>query len=192
MTSSNWNIFRVTGPLCGEFIGNRLSVNSPHKDLWRGTLIFSLICTRTNGSVNNRDAGDLKCHRAHYDATVMEILRPLQVKISSKWYFCFTESIMYISVLVLQWKPTLNLIYRQVGQSFPVLHNINGHLSAGAVSYECGWRSVFAPTWVRSFVYRIRLVYSKHAVITSRYNISDSQLPRLLMWFDWDLPIVLY
>ena len=34
MTSSNGNIFRVTGPLCG----------------W----------------VNNREAGDLRCHRGHY------------------------------------------------------------------------------------------------------------------------------
>ena len=29
---------------------------SPHKDQWRGSLIFSLICTRTNGWANNRDA----------------------------------------------------------------------------------------------------------------------------------------
>ena len=39
MTSSNGNIFRVTGPLCG----------------W----------------VNNREAGDFRCHRGHYDVTVM-------------------------------------------------------------------------------------------------------------------------
>ena len=46
-------------------------VESPHKDQWRGTLMFSLICAWTNGSANNRDVGDLRCHRAHYDITVM-------------------------------------------------------------------------------------------------------------------------
>ena len=34
MTSSDGNIFRVTGLLCGEFIGDR----------WRRALMFSLIC----------------------------------------------------------------------------------------------------------------------------------------------------
>ena len=37
----------------------------------RGTLMFSLICVWTNGWVNNREAGDLRRHRAHYDVTVM-------------------------------------------------------------------------------------------------------------------------
>ena len=32
---------------------------------WRGALMFSFICAWTNGWVNNRDAGDLRCHRAH-------------------------------------------------------------------------------------------------------------------------------
>ena len=38
---------------------------------WRGALIFSLICAWINGWVNNGEAGDLRCHRAHYDVTVM-------------------------------------------------------------------------------------------------------------------------
>ena len=59
MTSSNGNIFRVTG--------HRSPVNSPHKGHWRGALIFSLICAWINGWVNSREAGDMRCHRAHYD-----------------------------------------------------------------------------------------------------------------------------
>ena len=47
------------------------AVNSPHKCQWRGALMFSLICAWTNGCANNRDAGDLRKPRAHYDATVM-------------------------------------------------------------------------------------------------------------------------
>ena len=61
MTSSNGNIFRVTGPLCGE-----------HKGQWRGALMFSLICVRINDWVNNREAGDLRGFRGHYDVIVME------------------------------------------------------------------------------------------------------------------------
>ena len=42
-----------------------------HKGQWRGGLMFSSISAWTNGWVNNRDAGDLRRHRAHYDVIVM-------------------------------------------------------------------------------------------------------------------------
>ena len=51
---------------------HRFPVNSPHKDQWRGTLMLSLICARINCWVNNREAADLRRHRAHYDVIVME------------------------------------------------------------------------------------------------------------------------
>ena len=41
---------------------HRSPVNSPHKGQWRGTLMFSLICSWTNGWVNNREAGNLRRH----------------------------------------------------------------------------------------------------------------------------------
>ena len=66
MTSSNGNIFRVTGPLWSP-------VNSPHKGQWRGALMFSLICARINGWVNTGEAGDLRSHRAYYDVIVMKV-----------------------------------------------------------------------------------------------------------------------
>ena len=50
---------------------HRSPVNSPHKGQWRGALMFSLICTWINGWVNNREAGDLRRNRAHYDVIVM-------------------------------------------------------------------------------------------------------------------------
>ena len=46
-------------------------VNSPHKGQWRGVLMFSLIYVWINGWVNNREAGDLRRHRSHYDVNVM-------------------------------------------------------------------------------------------------------------------------
>ena len=50
---------------------HRSPVNSPHKGQWRGALMFSLICEWINGWVNNREAGDLRRHRAHYEVIVM-------------------------------------------------------------------------------------------------------------------------
>ena len=69
MTSSNGNIFRVTGPFVGGI--HRSPVISPHKGQWRGALMFSLICVWMNGWVNNREADDLRRHRAHYEVIVM-------------------------------------------------------------------------------------------------------------------------
>ena len=46
-------------------------VNFPHKGQWRGPLVFSLIYAWINGWVNNRETGDLRCYRAHYDVIVM-------------------------------------------------------------------------------------------------------------------------
>ena len=50
---------------------HRLPVNSPHNGQWRGVLMFSVICARKNDWVNNREAGDLRRYRTHYDVTVM-------------------------------------------------------------------------------------------------------------------------
>ena len=86
MTSSNGNIFRVT-------------VNSPHKGQWRGAFMFSLICAWISRWVNNREAGDLRRYRAHYDFIVMtrsgrnltvwllnrEKLRP-SISLSAQWH----------------------------------------------------------------------------------------------------------
>ena len=74
MTSSNGNIFRVTGHLCGEFTGPRWI---PHKkardtELW----YFYLICARISEWVNSGEAGDLRRHRGHYDVIVMENPHP--------------------------------------------------------------------------------------------------------------------
>ena len=50
---------------------HRSSVNSPHKGQWCGALMFPLICAWMNIATNNREASDLKCHRPHYDVTIM-------------------------------------------------------------------------------------------------------------------------
>ena len=54
-----------------HFLHHQSLVNSPHKGQWHRALVFSLICACTNGWVNSRNASDFRCHRAHYDVTVM-------------------------------------------------------------------------------------------------------------------------
>ena len=72
MTSSNGTTFRVTGPLCGEFTGHRWIPlpRANYVELW----CFLWSVPWINGWVNNREAGDLRCHRAHYDVIVMRTL----------------------------------------------------------------------------------------------------------------------
>ena len=71
MTSSNGNISCVIGPLWGESIDHRWI---PSFGQWLGALVFYWIFAWINGSVNNRDAGDLRRHRSHYDVIVMIFL----------------------------------------------------------------------------------------------------------------------
>ena len=69
MTSSNGNIFHGTSPLSGEFTSHRFIplTKASYAKLW----CFPLICAWINGWVNNREAGDLRPHRAHYVVIVM-------------------------------------------------------------------------------------------------------------------------
>ena len=63
---TKWRQFPRYWPfVCG------IPMNSHHKGQWRGSLIFSLTWAWINDWVNNRDTGDLRCHRAHYDVTAM-------------------------------------------------------------------------------------------------------------------------
>ena len=82
MTSSNGNIFRVTGHLCGEFTGHRWIPVTKAR-----ALVFSLIRAWISGWVNNREAGDFIRHRAHYDVIVMCSAKSIEPIISerSRW-----------------------------------------------------------------------------------------------------------
>ena len=77
MASSNISIFCVTSPSCREFTGHRWIPRT--KSQLHGALMFSLICTRMSGWANNREADDLRRHRAHYDVTVMGSVTPFFV-----------------------------------------------------------------------------------------------------------------
>ena len=49
-------------------------VNFPYKGQWHEVLMFFLTCAWINGWVNNREAGDLRRDRPHYDISVMPLL----------------------------------------------------------------------------------------------------------------------
>ena len=68
MTSSNGNIFRVIGPLCGEFTGpGEFPTQRPVTRSF--DVFFDLRLNKR--LINNREAGDLRRHRGHYDVNVM-------------------------------------------------------------------------------------------------------------------------
>ena len=68
MTLSNENIFRVTGHWCEEFTGHGWIPRTKASDV-ELDVFFDL--RLKNGWVNNREAGDLRHHRAHYGIAVM-------------------------------------------------------------------------------------------------------------------------
>ena len=57
----------------------RRPVNSPHKGQWSGALVFSLICACILDYVNNREAGNLRRHRAHYCVIVIDMNGPITI-----------------------------------------------------------------------------------------------------------------
>ena len=62
--------FCVTGRLCGNSpVTGEFPAKASDTELW-----CFLICVWKNGRVNNREASDLRRHRAHYDVTVMELI----------------------------------------------------------------------------------------------------------------------
>ena len=68
-TSSNGNIFRVTGPFCGEVTGHQWIPLPEASDA--ELLCFLWSAPWINGWVNNHEAGDLTRHCSHYDVVVM-------------------------------------------------------------------------------------------------------------------------
>ena len=88
MTSSNGKIFRVTGPLCGEFTGHRWIplTKASDAELW----CFLWSAPWINGWVNNREAGDLRRQHAHCDVIVISwgaitCTYQVPIKYSQQW-----------------------------------------------------------------------------------------------------------
>ena len=85
---------------------HRSPVTSPHKGQWRGALIFSLICVWIKGWVNNREAGDLRRYRGHYDVSVMEVAELTRYCIScfhQYWLKLWLRKCWAPGILINQW-----------------------------------------------------------------------------------------
>ena len=68
MASSNGNIFRVSGSICGEFTGHRTNANDA--ELW----CFLCSAPELTVELNNRETGDLRRHRTNYDVSVTMLI----------------------------------------------------------------------------------------------------------------------
>ena len=68
--------------------------------------MFSLNSTWINGLVNSGEAGDLRCHRAHYDVTVMTSLALSSASSDDKthnWLLLKCYSFVSVCVCVCVW-----------------------------------------------------------------------------------------
>ena len=92
MTSSNGNIFRVTGHSCEEFNGDRWIPRTKASDAELSCFPWS--APKKNGSVNNGEAGDLRSHRSHYDVIVMNFPRYMTRAVCPYWYHLQIESLV--------------------------------------------------------------------------------------------------
>ena len=89
--------------------------------------MFSLICALINGLVNNREAVDLRRHRAHYDVTVTRtwtLVWPLICAILCQWwevwfYFCCcyfeqaeqtVDLTVILDIITLIWRPFSGIV----------------------------------------------------------------------------------
>ena len=82
--------------------GNSLvPVNSPHKGQWWGALVISLIYARIKDWVNNREAGDLRRHRGHYDVNVTIHWWGISASGHCRYYYPGTFSSQSITQMIL-------------------------------------------------------------------------------------------
>ena len=101
MTSSNGNIFHVTGPLCGEFTGHRWIPHTKANDAERWCFLWSP--PWINGWVNNLEAGDLRRRRAYYDVIVIHYKQTGKIPvvwntITLMWCYCHVKFVIDVSL----------------------------------------------------------------------------------------------
>ena len=159
MTSSNGNIFHVTGHLCGQrWI--------PHTKAGDVELLFSLICAWINGWVNNCEAGDLRRHRAHYNATLMQLLicawYHVNVKNAAKYIYYYHT---YFVRDVKHNDDTVCLVIK-------VCQDMHETFLTGQIPLKNGWETIRYQIWVcieptyllyqKAFA-ELRIIYSIYA-----------------------------
>ena len=134
MTSSNGNIFRITSPLCGKFTGHRLIplTKASDAELW----CFLWSAPKINGCANNQEAGDLRCHHAHYDVTIMKIT---EIRLKNDFYVSPGILLLIRIISIIKYGMKL-LIHSQTSMVVKVwkwisnfIPNFTGHV----ITYPC-------------------------------------------------------
>ena len=148
-----WNHF----PRYWSFVRgiHRSPVNSPHKRQWRGASMFSL-----NDWVNNREAGDLRCHRAHYDVIVMAYWR----------HDMETFSVL----LALMWRESIHRPTVDFSHNVPSMRSFNvclSHWSRDKIAdiSQAGYSNVFS--WMKTYEFRLIFYWS----LSLRVQLTISQ-----------------
>ena len=150
MTSSNGNIFRVTGHFMQGI--HRSPVNSPHKGQWRGALMFSLIYAlnkrlskqswgwwfetlphpwrHCNGHLN-LILSSTECLGRYFHNIVLGIKTFFHKKTCSQWVenesFVNTQPIITLITFQVNWMKTISVNARKP-QIWPILANWNKFL----------------------------------------------------------------
>ena len=120
---------------------HRSPVDSPQNGQWRGALMFSLICFWTNGWANNRDSGDLRRHRTHYDFTVMNDVYTcmlwvmLHLLVSSEWYMYVCTSSVNIWLNLARFE----MIY---AKSFELHSKLAPHINVIFIGFWWFWEKI--------------------------------------------------
>ena len=118
MTSLNGNISALLAicagnlPVPGEFPSQRPVTRS---------LMFSLICVWIKGWENNRDAGDLRRYRAHYDVIVMIRFKSCIRRLNAWSGWPFIIRVVYFQYI----KTNLNIILRNDVYFTSLLHTFH-------------------------------------------------------------------
>ena len=88
-------------------------MNSPHKGQWHIALVFSLICARINRWVNNREAGDVRHHRAHCDVNVMHETQasPCCTSERNGLQLKETKQLPLMSLCLIRWSGKLKFVF---------------------------------------------------------------------------------
>ena len=92
---TKWKNFPRYWPLCGEFTGNRWIPLAKASDAELWCLLWSP--SRINNWVNNREAGYLRRHRAHYDVIVV-----IWVHI---WIYKYTRVELLVHIWIYKYTP---------------------------------------------------------------------------------------
>ena len=164
MTSSNGNIFRVTGHLCGEFTGLRWLPSTKASDA------KCQICVWINGWVNNREAGDLRRYRTHYYVTVMNTLpeAKLDIEACNLIYGVYTQKYRQIESQTL-WKHPFDTL--RWGQHFT--DDIENTISWN--KFTLFWFKIHWGLFVRD-----RLVTLQHVTCSIVVNLNNEEIPTLV------------